>query len=70
MSSIVNAVYEGGGLRLLAPLPLPDQTPVRVRIETVAPDGERSEWLAQGQRTLSQMWDNDEDDVYNALLAQ
>jgi predicted DNA-binding antitoxin AbrB/MazE fold protein len=68
MTATVDAIYEAGQLRLLDALALPEHTRVRVRVETM--DEERSEWLAQGERTLSKVWDNDADDVYNELLTQ
>jgi plasmid stability protein len=35
-----------------------------------APDPERAEWLAQSERRLLKVWDNDGDEVYNALLEE
>lgn len=64
----MNAIYEGGQLRLLQTLSLPEHTLVQVRVDTVEPDAERAEWLAQSERSLSKVWDNDADDVYNELL--
>ncbi len=31
---------------------------------------ERAAWLAQSERRLREVWDNDADDVYNELLAR
>jgi len=31
-------------------------------------DGERVEWLAESKRRLLEVWDNDQDDVFNELL--
>lgn len=70
MTATMNAIYEGGQLRLLEALSLPEHTLVHVRLETVERDAERAEWLAQGERALTKVWDNDADDVYNELLAQ
>jgi predicted DNA-binding antitoxin AbrB/MazE fold protein len=70
MSAMVQAIYEDGLLRLLTPLPLPEHTVVRVQIESLPPDAERAEWLAQGERKLREVWDNDADDAYNALLTE
>jgi predicted DNA-binding antitoxin AbrB/MazE fold protein len=70
MSATVQAIYEDGLLRLLAPLPLPEHTVVRVQVESLLPDAERAEWLAQSERKLSEVWNNDADDAYNALLAE
>jgi len=69
MSTAVDAIYQKGLLQLLAPLPLPEHSRVRVAVELVSDDPERSEWLAQSQRQLETVWDNDADDVFNELLA-
>jgi len=69
MSGAVDAIYQNGLLQLLAPLPLPEHTRVRVAVELVSDDPERSEWLAQSQSQLETVWDNDADDVFNELLA-
>lgn len=71
MSTAVNAVYESGLLRLLTPLPdsLPEHSLVRVWIDPLPADAERAEWLAQGERKLTEVWDNEADDVYHDLLA-
>ena len=70
MIATVDAIYEAGQLRLLQALALPEHTRVRVSVEPLARDEERQEWLAQSERTLSRVWDNEADDVYNALLAE
>ena len=70
MTAAANAIYENGLLRLLTPLPLPEHTAVRVQVETLPADAERTDWLEQGERKLLAVWDNDQDDVYNALLAE
>ena len=70
MTATVDAIYEAGQLRLLQALALPEHTRVRVSVEPLARDEERQEWLAQSERTLSRVWDNEGDDVYNALLAE
>ena len=70
MTATVDAIYEAGQLRLLQTLALPEHTRVRVSVEPLARDEERQEWLAQSERTLSRVWDNEADDVYNALLAE
>ena len=31
---------------------------------------ERAAWLAQSERRLREVWDNEADDVYNELLAR
>ncbi|WP_395743020.1 antitoxin AF2212-like protein [Prosthecobacter sp.] len=69
MSTAVEAIYENGLLQLLAPLPLPEHSRVRVAVELLGDDPERSEWLSQSQSQLEKVWDNDADDVFNELLA-
>jgi predicted DNA-binding antitoxin AbrB/MazE fold protein len=70
MPVAVRAIYEGGKLRPLEPLDLDEHAVVRISVEAAAEDAERMEWLEQSRRTLMSVWDNDADDVYNALLAQ
>lgn len=70
MTATVDAVYEAGQLRLLQKLALPEHTRVRVSIEPVPQDQERTEWLSQSEHTLNKAWDNEADDVYNALLTK
>ncbi len=70
MKNAVEAIYEAGTLRLLQALPLPDHTHVRVAIETIPADAERTEWLAQSERRLLAVWNNDADDIYNELLTR
>lgn len=69
MTATVTAIYESGHLRLLQALKLPEHTLVQVRVDTARPDEEREEWLAQGERSLGRVWNNEGDDVYNELLA-
>lgn len=71
MTTAVEAIYEAGLLRPLQPLALPEHARVRVSVETLpADDAERQEWLAQGERRLRAVWDNDADDVFNELLTR
>lgn len=70
MNLAIKAIYEGGKLRPLEPLMLAEHTVVQISLETGTDDSERREWLAQGGRTLMNIWDNQADDVYNALLTQ
>ena len=70
MTVAIKAIYEGGNLRLLEPLQLPEHTVVRISLETGNDDVERGEWLAQGERALIKTWDNEADDVYNVLLTK
>jgi len=68
MTIAVQAVYEGGKLRLLEPLELDEHTVVQISLETGPDDMERRAWLDQGQRLLMNVWDNEADDIYNDLL--
>ncbi len=69
MTVAIRAIYEGGKLRPLEPLDLDEHAVVRISLETGEDDAERCEWLAQGERSLMGIWNNDDDDdVYNALL--
>jgi predicted DNA-binding antitoxin AbrB/MazE fold protein len=70
MSVAIKAIYEQGKLRPLEPLRLAEHTVVNISLETDADDPERGEWLAQGERNLMKTWDNEADDVYNALVSQ
>ena len=70
MNLAIKAIYEEGILRPLEPLKLAEHTVVRISLETGADDAERREWLAQGERTLMSAWDNEADDIYNALLTK
>lgn len=58
MQTAVDAIYEHGHLRLLHPLPLPENTPVRVVIELPEADAERNASLVQSERRLRAVWDN------------
>ena len=69
MIATIDAIYEAGQLRLLEALALPEHTKVRVQVQTIDADIERAEWLAQSERSLARVWDNEADDVYNELLA-
>jgi len=66
----IKAIYEGGKLRPLEPLNLAEHTVVHISLDTGTDDAERHEWLAQGERSLMKTWDNEADDVYNALLTK
>lgn len=68
MSITLDAIYENGLLRPLSPLSLPEHTRVRVSVEDLQ-DEDRAEWMAESQRRLTTVWDNDGDDVFNELLA-
>ena len=70
MTTAVEAIYEDGMLRLLQPLALPEHTHVRLSVETLPDDPERAAWLAQSERRLREVWDNEADDVFNELLTR
>ena len=61
----LDAIYEDGKLLLQHPLPIPDHARVRV---TVDADSEREAWLKLSEKTLTQVWANDADDIFNELL--
>ena len=65
MTTTVEAIYEKGRLLLPHPLSLPENSHVRVTIES---DSEREAWLKLSEETLTKVWANDADDVFNALL--
>ena len=65
MTTTIEAIYEGGKLVLKSPLSLPDKSHVRVTIES---DFERDAWLKLSEDSLTKVWDNDADDVFNELL--
>jgi predicted DNA-binding antitoxin AbrB/MazE fold protein len=66
----IRAIYEGGKLRPLEPLELAENSVVQISLETGQDDAERREWLDQDQRSLTGVWDNEADDVYNVLLTR
>lgn len=70
MTVAIRAIYEEGKLRPLEPLELAEHTVVKISVESGEDDAERREWLAQGERSLMNTWDNAADDVYNVLLAK
>jgi hypothetical protein len=49
---------------------LPEQSVVRISLETNSEDSERKAWHDQGQRSLMSVWDNEADDIYNVLLTR
>ena len=70
MTTAVEAIYEDGVLRPFQPLALPEHTHVRLSVETLPADPERAAWLAQSERRLREVWDNEADDVFNELLTR
>jgi predicted DNA-binding antitoxin AbrB/MazE fold protein len=67
MSINLEAIYENGLLRPLSPLPLPEHARVRLTVDAMSDDA-RAEWLEQSERSLTTVWDNSEDDIFNELL--
>lgn len=70
MSTTVEAIYEGGVLRLPQPLPLPAHSRVMVTVRTPGEDAERIQWLKESEDSLRRVWDNDADGVYKDLLTK
>ncbi len=73
MITCVEAVYEKGMIKLPRALPLPDNTPVRVTIQTEPLAGckaKREAWLQQSEARLRETWDNADDEVFSALLTR
>jgi predicted DNA-binding antitoxin AbrB/MazE fold protein len=68
MTTTVEAIYENGKLVLPQPLSLPENSRVRVTIESA--DAEREAWLKLSEETLKKTWDNNDDDVFNELLSK
>ena len=59
-------IVEEGGIRLLEKTSLPEGSRV---IVTLLPDEEESQyWLDVSERSLKEIWDNSEDDIYAQLL--
>jgi predicted DNA-binding antitoxin AbrB/MazE fold protein len=65
MTTTIDAIYEHGKLLLPKPLSLPEQSRVRVTIES---DTEREAWLKLSEQSLTKTWGDDADDVFNELL--
>ena len=68
MTTTVEAIYENGKLVLPKPLSLPENSRVRVTIESA--DAERESWLKLSEESLKKTWDNDGDDIFNELLSK
>ena len=66
MTTTVDAIYEHGKLVLPQPLSLPEKSRVRVTIES--DDPEREAWLKLSEESLTKVWDNAPDDIFNELL--
>ncbi len=67
MTTTIDAIYEDGKLVLPRPLPLPEHAHVRVTIEA---DMEREAWLRFSEESLTKVWDNADDDIFNELLSK
>ena len=65
MTTTVNAIYENVRFLLPRPLSLPENSQVRVTIES---DPEREALLKLSEESLTKVWANDADDVFNELL--
>jgi len=71
MTTTIEAIYEDGKLVLPGPLPLPEKSHVLVTIESEASaDSERAAWLKLSEQSLMKAWGNQDDDVFNELLAK
>lgn len=68
MTITVDAIYENGKIVLPQLLDLPDKARVRVTIEST--DSDREGWLRLSEQTLTQVWDNEGDDIFNELLSK
>ena len=68
MTTTVEGIYENGKILLPRLLPLPEKSQVRVTIE--AGDTEREAWLKLSEESLTQAWNNPDDDVFNELLSK
>ena len=66
MTTTVDGIYENGKIVLPRPLSLPENSHVRVTIES---DVDREAWLKLSQGALTKDWDKDADDVFNDLTA-
>jgi hypothetical protein len=65
MLNTVSAVMRNGRIELSEQIDLPEGTKLLV---TVLPDDESQFWLAVGEKSVSAVWDNREDDMYAQLL--
>ena len=68
MTTTVDAIYENGKIVLPQLLDLPEKARVRVTIESA--DSEREAWLKLSEQTLTKVWDNEDDDIFNELLSK
>ena len=66
MTTTIEAIYESGRLILPRRLSLPENAHVRVTIES---DPEREAWLKLSEESLTKVWDNEDDKIFNQLAA-
>jgi predicted DNA-binding antitoxin AbrB/MazE fold protein len=75
MTTTVEAIYENGVFRPLAVIGLQEHANVRLVVYSLdesqeSAEAQKSEWQRQSELNLRKVWENNEDDVYNALLAK
>ena len=75
MTTTVEAIYENGVFRPLAAIGLQEHANVCLVVHSLdesqeSAKAEKSEWQRQSELTLLKVWENNEDDVYNALLTK
>lgn len=68
MRMFIDAIYEDGVFRPLAPVSLPEGTRVVLRLLSQCTDEAREEWMLASEHRLAGVWNNEADDVYNQLL--
>jgi predicted DNA-binding antitoxin AbrB/MazE fold protein len=71
MTEAIEALYQGGVLKLPKPLSVPENSRVWVTVETESEpsaDSERAGWMTFSKEALLKTWDNSADDVFNELL--
>ena len=67
MTSTVLAIIREGRIDTLEPINFPDGVQVLVTVR-LTDNGEF--WVGASQKSLREVWDNTEDDVYAALLEE
>jgi predicted DNA-binding antitoxin AbrB/MazE fold protein len=67
VTKTIEAIYENGKLVLQQPLPIAEHSHVRVTVEM---DTDREAWLKLSEQSLTKVWDNPDDDVFNELLSK
>jgi predicted DNA-binding antitoxin AbrB/MazE fold protein len=68
MLNTVWAVIRDGKVELLESVVLPEGTKVLVTL--VSEEGDAAFWQAASQKSLDEVWNNSEDDVYARLLEE